>query len=169
MKYTQYREDGRTIVVQGIKWVSVESFPITDDLKINGNGFVESLKSKEFYYYKNRDTTNPVKPVITTFHGPYLIEDITIKDYIIIDDTKAKELFNETLKDPLFLDEQILDLDFRFEASRLFNSALENCIKIYWLNKKFTFNDRFNSMYNYWAEFIVIGENDLKLISIGED
>ena len=169
MKYTQYREDGRTIVVQGNKWVSVESFPITDDLKINSSSFVSSLKSKEFYYYKNVDTTNPVNPVITILHGPYLIEDLTIDDYTVIDDTKAKELFTEILKDPLFLDEQILDLDFRFQANGLFKSELENCTKIYWLNKKFTLSDRFNSIYNYWAEFIVIGENDLKLITIGED
>jgi len=169
MKYTQYREDGRTIVVQGIKWVSVESFPITDDLKINGNSFFENLKSKEFYFYKNCDTTNPVNPVITTLHGPYLIEDLTIDDYILIDYNNAMELFIETLRDPLFLDEQILDLDFRFEANVLFNSALENSTKIYWLNKKFTSNDRLNSAHNYWAEFIIIGKSDLKLITIGED
>ncbi|WGK64960.1 hypothetical protein [Croceiramulus getboli] len=169
MKYTQYRKDGKIIVLQGHKWVNVESFPITDDLKENGQDFYENLRSKEFYHYKNIDTTNPDAPVITTLHGPYLIQDLSVHDYVQINYKKAVKLFKETLKNPLFLDEQMLDLSFRFEANKLFESSLKNYKRIYWLDKAFTINDRFNSPYNFWAEFIIIEEINLKLVTIAED
>jgi len=158
-----------TIVVKGSKWVSFEHFPITDDLKVERKLFFENIKSKEYYFYKNCDTTNPINPIITKLHGPYLIEDISFEDYSLIDEAKAKKLFFGVLGDPMFYEEQPFGLEFINEAFVHFSSNLEKSNIIYWLNRKFTPKDSYNSIYGFWAEFIFVGEKDLKLITFGED
>ncbi len=170
-----------TIIHQSSAWMNVFIFEL-DNINVNSMDkiFSELISSK--YFQWNYDKyPDGFQNKGNKIHGPFLINKISATDFKEIAFGEMIKKISNTINNQILYNDikkKILDEEFIKETNVFLNSIIGDNFKYYTLDMEFPpdnytqlVNNKISELhpFNFFSSYVVVSENNLYMIQIGED